>query len=120
MQEKALKPSDDKDAIKKEILETLEQIDVLQKQDINLFDKPEAYNRVFHLLNALDAKIHELNHFFVMPDNDKNRSIQDLFFSVKKMKDALENLKADVHRVEFQRAFIDPIDHIKRGLNQLA
>ena len=119
MQEKAKNFSDDANAIKKELFEALEQIDVLQKQSMNLFDQPKIYNRVFQLLDILDAKFHDLNHFFETPDPDTNRILQDLFFNSTKMRETLENLKLDCHKLEFQQAFIGEIENIKENLNKL-
>lgn len=117
MQEKAARPPEE--VIKQEIHHVLEQLDVLQKQSLNRFDNPEIYKRVFQLLDVLDAKIHELNHFHKDPDTETNRIFQDLFFHSKKMQETVESLKLDVQKLEFQQQFIASIDHMKESLNQL-
>ena len=116
MQEKTFKSSEN---LKKEILGLLEQIDVLQKQSLNTFDKPEIYTRVFEYLDLLDSKFHELNRFLENPSPDESRAIQDLFFHIKKMKDVMEDLKLEPHNLKFQQPFIEGIDHIKEDLNKI-
>ncbi|NGX59683.1 MAG: hypothetical protein KR126chlam3_00839 [Chlamydiae bacterium] len=118
MQQKASQPSDE-NAIKKELQEALEQIDVLQKQSLNLFDKPKVYHRAFQILDAIDAKIHDLNHLFPEPNSEENRAIQDLFFSVKEMRETIEDLKSNSHKLEFQQKFIESINRIKDDINNL-
>jgi predicted phosphatase len=105
--------------IQKEIHDILEQIDVLQKQSINLFDHSKVYKRAFQLLEVLDAKIHELNRQFESPNPEENQILQNLFFNVKKMQDLGESLKLNPQKLQFQQDFIIAIDHIKEDLNRI-
>jgi len=117
MQEKA--SNSPEDVVKQEIHHILEQLDVLQKQSMNRFDQPEVYHRVFQLIDVLDAKIHELNHFHEDPAAEANRHLQDLFFHSKKMKETVESLKLHVQKLEYQQQFKTSLDHMKESLNHL-
>lgn len=114
MQEKALNPSEN---VKKELYALLEQIDVIQKQSLNSFDKPEIYERVIALLEQMDGKLHELNALYTSPTPDQSRAFQDLFFNVKKMVALMENLKLTPQEFKFQQPFVDAIDEMKANLH---
>ncbi len=107
------------ESVKREILETIEHLDILQKQSLNRFDTPEIYQRVFQLLEILEAKMQDLNHLFPEPSPDTNRLLQDLFFNVKKMRESTEDLKSTPQKLQFQDDFIGVIDRIKEDLNKL-
>lgn len=115
------KPAENKDQIRKDINDALDHLNILYNQSVNIFDKPDVFNRVLQLLDVLERKIKQLNLFFEQEDSNKTRQIEDFFFSVKKMKEELEKLRlgeSDPHKVEFQNTFLKSIDHIKRDLNQ--
>ncbi len=111
--------SKDSDAKRAVISDTINHIDILQKQSINLLDKPETHHRMVQLLDALDEQIHAFNHQFPDPSPEVNRYLQDLFFHVKEMKGLVEKLASDPHGVEPQQKFASALDDLKRDLNRL-
>ncbi len=105
--------------LKNEIFDVLNQIEILQQQSINLFDKPEVYHRASQLLDLLEMKIDALTHHFEKLPPEENRSLQDLRFNCQKMKEAAEILKSEVREVKAQQDFMRAIDAIKEDLNRL-
>ena len=116
MQQKAQNPSDN---VKRELYALIENVDVIQNQSLNLFNKPEIYERVFYLLEQIDEKLHELNGFYHEPSPDEERAFQDLFFMVNKMQNLMENLRITPREFKFQQPFIDAIEEIKENLHKL-
>ena len=118
MQEEEINFSDTRQPLKKEILDTLEHIDTLQRQSINRFDKPEIHRRVFQLLDILDAKLHDFNHGFENPTPKTNQILQNLLFNLEEMKKAMDHLKLNASEFNFQQAFIQAKDQIRKDINQ--
>jgi len=109
----------EKNTCVKNILNTLEHIDFLQKDSINRFDQPDVYNRVFSLLETLGDGVKELNHFFKNPSSEENRHLQDLFFHADRMKSDMDRLKLDPQNLGFQQSFKESIDHIHESIKAL-
>lgn len=105
--------------VKEDILKTIEQLDVLQKQSLNRFDTPEIYERVFEYLDLLDANMHKFNDQHPDPDQETNRLLQDLFFHIKKMRETTIDLKEDPAKLQSQDDFISSIDRLKEDLAKL-
>lgn len=102
-----------------EISDSIEHIDILRKQSVNLLDKPEVHHRMSQLLQVLDDQLHVFNHLFPEPTPEQNSYLQNFFYHLKEMKDLTEGLHRDPHNVENQQKFTSAIDDLKQDLNRL-
>jgi len=110
---------DPENSLKSEIFDAVNQIDILQTQSINIFDKPQVSQRVFQLLDLLKMRIEAFTHHLEQLPPEENRSLQDLRFNFLKMKEAADALKIDAHEAKAQQDLIRAIDAIKEELNNL-
>lgn len=111
-------PLEDPKFIKNQILEDLRHIEVIRNQSINRFDHQEVYSRVFQLIDVLEMRIDEWNHFFKNPSAKENQSLQDLFFNIKKLKQTGKDLKYDPQNFSLQQNFQDAIDRLKEEMHR--
>jgi len=117
MQEPIMPP--EQSPLKKEILETIETIDHLQKDSINRFDRPELHARVLDLIQILGAQAQRVPQEFIPePTADENRFIQDLYFQVKKMQETAEDLNFNAGDLTLQQTFVNALDQIRFLINQ--
>lgn len=119
MQKKGENFSKDEHSLKEEIFAALKHIEIIRLQSAHLLNKPEVQHRALQLLDVLDSKIHEISHLFKHISPNTNHSLQSLLFNVKAMRETIEDLKINPHKLELQQRFLREIDHIKEELNQL-
>lgn len=119
MEEKNNSPSEDSKFLKKEILENLRHIEIVQNQSINRFDHPEVYERVFDLLDVLDGLGEDLKHLIGAPTPEKNQFLQDVFFCLKKLRQTSENLRFEPQKLSLQNDFKEAIEGLKEELHRM-
>lgn len=118
MNTKSTAPSD-WDRIKADIFDAFNHLDIVQMQSMHLFDRPQVAHRASDLVKILEDNAKSLNQLLHHPTPEQERLLQDLFFNLKKILEAIRDLKLRPHELKHQQAFIKAKDHIRKSIDQL-
>lgn len=105
--------------LKKEMSETLEHLDILQMQSLNLFNKPEVHRRAQDLIDVLDDKAKKLAHLLSDPSPDEEQHLQNLIFNITRLNETIQDLKLWPLDLSYQQKFMHAKDQVRSGLDHL-
>lgn len=112
-------PPSDWNNIKTNMFDAFKNLELVQMQSLNLFNKPQVSQRAFDLIKVLEDNAKNLNHLLPNPSPDEERLLQELFFNVKRIKEVVGDLKLNPQELKNQEAFMKAKDHIRKCLDQL-